>query len=287
MFSDKYSNKTPQLFQKDNIDKQLRIDLWNTIQKFYLNKVFAYKDSYHNVSDPYAPRMLRECFANSYITNLYENFFILPLNDIYDRPLYRLKEEIEKKYNILEWYRVYDLLEFISNKITDENFKKEVNLKLERNNSAYRFLNNEISPITNNLEIKEIEQAQKTNFESVNLHINKAIQLFSDKLYPDYENTIKESITAVETMCSIIVGQKTTLGDALKKLEDNGVTIHPSLKSSFSKLYGYTSDANGIRHSGDIGGNGSTFSEAKFMLISCSAFVNYLIENYIKTDSKY
>ena len=150
-----------------------------------------------------------------------------------------------------------------------------------------RLIEFNICPITNNEEMETIKLSSNTCYDIVNNHINKAIQLFSDKNNPDFENVIKESITAVEAMCSIIVGQKTTLGEALKKLEDNGVTIHPSLKSSFSKLYGYTSDANGIRHSGDIGGNGSTFSEAKFMLISCSAFVNYLIENYIKTDSKY
>lgn len=49
------------------------------------------------------------------------------------------------------------------------------------------------------------------------------------------------------------------------------------MKSAFEKLYGYTSDANGIRHAGNIGGNSSTFEEAKFMLVSCSAFINYLI----------
>ena len=49
------------------------------------------------------------------------------------------------------------------------------------------------------------------------------------------------------------------------------------MKEAFGKLYGYTSDANGIRHAGDIGGPSSTFEEAKFMLVSCSAFINYLI----------
>ena len=46
---------------------------------------------------------------------------------------------------------------------------------------------------------------------------------------------------------------------------------------AFNALYGYTSDANGIRHAGDIGGPASTFEEAKFMLVSCSAFINYLL----------
>lgn len=63
----------------------------------------------------------------------------------------------------------------------------------------------------------------------------------------------------------------------IKKLEDNGVEIHSGLKSAFNILYGYTSDANGIRHAGDIGGPASTFEEAKFMLVSCCAFVNYLM----------
>ena len=62
----------------------------------------------------------------------------------------------------------------------------------------------------------------------------------------------------------------------MKHLEDSGVKIHPALKGAFSKLYGYTSDASGVRHAGELGGKDSTFEEAKFMLVSCCAFVNYL-----------
>ncbi len=69
---------------------------------------------------------------------------------------------------------------------------------------------------------------------------------------------------------------KATLGDALKLLKDK---IHPAMKSAFEKLYGYTSDANGIRHSNGLERK-FTFEEAKYMLISCSAFVNYLKENF-------
>ena len=110
-------------------------------------------------------------------------------------------------------------------------------------------------------------------------HISKANKLLADREKPDYENSIKESISAVEAICEIITGTKgkeATLGNMLKKLEDNGVAIHKGLKSAFNILYGYTSDANGIRHAGDIGGPFSTFEEAKFMLVACCAFVNYL-----------
>ena len=72
-------------------------------------------------------------------------------------------------------------------------------------------------------------------------------------------------------------GKDATLGKMLKRLEDRGLVIHASLKGAFEKLYGYTSDSNGVRHAGDIGGPASTFEEAKFMLVSCCAFINYLI----------
>ena len=47
-------------------------------------------------------------------------------------------------------------------------------------------------------------------------------------------------------------------------------------KEPFHKLYNYSSDAKGIRHAGNLGGTDSTFAEARFMLVSCCAFINYL-----------
>ena len=52
--------------------------------------------------------------------------------------------------------------------------------------------------------------------------------------------------------------------------------IHGALKEAFMKLYGYAGDGKGIRHAGNLGGPDSTFAEAQFMLIACSAFLNYL-----------
>lgn len=91
---------------------------------------------------------------------------------------------------------------------------------------------------------------------------------------------MKESISAEEAICEKISGIKdhdSLLEKMLKKLEDKGIKIHSGLKSALDILYEYTSDANGVRHVDDIGGKSSTFEEAKFMLVSCCAFVNYLI----------
>ncbi len=160
---------------------------------------------------------------------------------------------------------------------------RELNNVLEQEYVGYRFIKGRLSPITNDIEKASIEEAGTSQYKAVNQHIDKALKLLSDRQKPDYENSIKESISAVESECEIITGlsgTNATLGNTLKRLEDSGVTIHPALKSAFEKIYGYASDKDGIRHGGKgielIGGKGSTFEEAKYMLVSCSAFVNYL-----------
>lgn len=157
---------------------------------------------------------------------------------------------------------------------------KYFNDLFEKEYVGYRFIGSIISPISDKIEVEAVSEALDNKFKSVYEHIFKANAFLSDKDKPDYENSIKESISAVEAICQEILkikGREATLGNMLKKFEANGIEIHKALKSAFNSLYGYTSDANGIRHAGDIGGSSSTFEEAKFMLVSCSAFINYLM----------
>ena len=194
----------------------------------------------------------------------------------------KLKEYV---FDDTKWYLIYDLIEHhvgFFNKTVQRNFCKEYNEILEDECSGYRFVNGQITPITNKEEIKTIEKATNTKYSAVNKHISKALVLFSDRTKHDYENTIKESISAVEALCCIITNdKKATLGDALKKMECKGIKLHKALQSAMSSLYGYTSDEGGIRH-GSIDFTGASSEDAKYMLISCSAFVNYLIEKWEK-----
>lgn len=64
---------------------------------------------------------------------------------------------------------------------------------------------------------------------------------------------------------------------ALKRLETNGLIINPILKQGFEKIYGWTNGEDGIRHALLEDRANADFNDAKFILVACSAFVNYLI----------
>lgn len=166
-------------------------------------------------------------------------------------------------------------------------YKEEINNLFEREFVGYRFIGGEITPISDDVEVGIICESLDIQFDGCKAHIKKAVHLLSDRNTPDYKNSIKESISAVEAICRIIAkNEKATLGEALSKLEQNGLKLHPSLKKALGALFGYTSDEGGIRHSEGMLESDVTFEEAKFMLVSCCAFVNYLIAEYGKIDEK-
>ena len=194
----------------------------------------------------------------------------------------QLKQYVLKFFR---WYEVYDFVEIHISYLGEDDRKeriKQYNNLLEQEKAGYRVVNGVIAPITNESEIKAIEQVANSDFLSVNQHIQKALNFYADIQTPDYENSVKESISAVEAMCCIINGMSganATLGKAIKKLKDNGIHIHSAMENAFLSLYGYTSDENGIRHGG-IDFPSVPAEDAKYMLVSCSGFVNYLIEKY-------
>ena len=153
----------------------------------------------------------------------------------------------------------------------------------EREYMGYRFVDGKIVAITDKNEIREIETACTNPFEGCRTHIQKAVGFLADRDKKDYKNSIKESISAVESICKIIAdNDKAELKEALKALKDKGLQLHGALEKAFLTLYGYASDEGGIRHGERLFESNVTFEEAKFMLVSCSAFVNYLIAEYGK-----
>lgn len=201
--------------------------------------------------------------------------------------------EIKKYFFECQWYEVYDFIEIfveISEVGFDtDNIINAFNSVLKQELSAYRFVGKKIVQITSQEEISAIEEALERSepLKPVYTHLNASLNLLADRKSPDYRNSIKESISAVEAMCRIITNNhKASLGEALKKVKDNGVILHPALEKSFTIMYGYASDASGIRHS-LLKESNLKFIDGKFMLVSCSAFVNFLIEKASEAGIKF
>ncbi len=144
-------------------------------------------------------------------------------------------------------------------------------------------LGGKFAPITNEAEMAEVEAAAANQEDAVRVHLNAAIGFLSDRKKPDYRNSIKESISAIESLMKILTGVKSaTLSEGLKRI-NSVVELHPALRQAFEKLYAYTSDEEGVRHA-IFDKSKVTHGDAKFILVSCSAFINYVFEKFAEKN---
>ena len=261
------------------MDAPLRNNLWDALTVFYWDRVRA------PVVGPYVRLLSANPEMNALLRLVWHLFFQRPLDTLQDHWADTHKQ-LREWFFECEWNEVYDFIEFVpkhyvaKDKPVNREFREYCNFVLERNLSAYRFVGGEIIGLTSDEEIAEIEEAldSTARLKGVNTHLRTALSRLSDRESPDYRNSIKESISAVESLCELISGEKkATLGQALKQIEKQA-ELHGALKGAFEKLYGYTSDADGIRHALGLLEEPNLRSEdAKFMLVACSAFVNYLL----------
>lgn len=263
----------PRNLQVESIDEALRNSLWNAVVQ-----CFDPIEAWDRVTE--------------YLARL---FYKIPVDDV---PASNTagRKWVRQKFFEAPWHEVYDTIEFLvqySDLIRDrpspyhhvhyldqrQAFLREINLILERELSGYRFINGVLAPITDQTEIQAIEEAgmlsSSGSLAGAATHIRTALQLLGRKPSPDYRNSIKESISAVEAVVNSVAGAD---GNGVAKAVDQlaqVVEIHPALRGAMKQLYGFTSDANGIRHAlleqSTVG-----FAEAKFMLVACSAFTSFV-----------
>lgn len=256
--------------QKELIDEDLRNGLWNCMLKHYLNRFET------------GVILTNEHSSGIFARNYWENYLKLPLDTL---PTYwsSLIAHLRPKIISGPWNEVYDIIEFLVTNFdipnSKDNFSQCFNDISTREFSAYRLVGDNVVELTSKEEIDEIEEVLQIPIDSVKTHIQNSLEKISDKQKPDYRNSIKESISAVESICKLITGNSsTTMGAALNEIESRGlIELHSDMKEAFQKLYHYTSDAGGIRHALMDETLETDFDDAKFMLVSCSAIVNYLI----------
>lgn len=214
---------------------------------------------------------------------IWDKFFKLPLN-IFAYSLKYKRKMISEKYISLNGIEIYDFIEFVVYCSKGLSFgpttEKEFNILFEEELVPYRFINSQLVPITNKEELAEIEKvninSNKLGLTGVSKHMKQALTHYSNRENPDYRNCIKECISAIEAICRVIVDDKSApLGKALSKLKKN-TNFNEALIRGFEKIYGFTNGDSGIRHALDSE-DGVREEDARYFLISSSAFINYLI----------
>lgn len=263
-FSKRMGLKQPtKLVQLDDIDDDLRNSLWNVLDR----QLFE----------------TSACNESEFTEVLWWHFFKKPVDT---RPIHstgfegisyqQVWSEVREYFFSARWNEVYDFIEFVLKCYPrNDSIRQRLGHALATENAGFRIIDSRFVPISDESEVDEVSRAARDAFAPVSSHIKAAIAHLTDRSHPDYRNSIKESISAVEAMAKIVTGEaKATLEDALKTLERRG-TLHPALKSAFSKMYGYTSDASGIRHA-LIDEDHLTQADARYFLVVCSAFINLL-----------
>lgn len=259
--------KIKEIIQKEDIDDDLQNDLWNIFIKYFKKRKANRRIVIHYIYQ---------------WDKIWTTFF---KNRIDESPkgYEAFKSYIKTWLTWAEWYEIYDFYEFITNNYSYSEGSKtklleEINQALKINLSAYRLIDWNIVEINSEEEIKSIEESLEINdiYNPVKTHIRRSLELLSDKKSPDYRNSIKESISAVESLACIITWNKNaTLWQALKEIKKNH-RLHWSLEEAFQKLYWYTSDEEWIRHK-LLEKNELEYEDAMFMLVTCSSFTNLLI----------
>jgi len=252
------------VIQTSGMTVDLRNTLWNVLDT-HLWRLEGFMNSFHGT-----PEIL------SLGASVWHNYFKEPLDSL---PKYgeEVVKIIRHYFFNAEWYEVYDFLEFTLNRY-NRNTKliNATNKVLARELSGFRYVDTVFVPVTDESEIESLKEAlSESPFEGARAHLQSALGHLARKENPDYRNSMKESISAVESLVRELTGNpKAKLGEALKLLEKDKL-LHPALKTSYSSLYGYTNDGDGIRHAMNDEPN-LTVAEAKFFLVSCASFINYL-----------
>lgn len=254
-----------EIIQLDSMNSDLRNSLWNALD-VSLWSSRGYLWTQHG--SPGIEPLSKE---------LWFNYFKQPIDSRPDRNN-KILEEIRNYFFGCEWFEVYDFLEFVIVYYDRSMPRLSVLMNgiLERELSAYRFVSGHLTDITDAQELAMLDsELRDSRFAGVAAHLQRGLELYANRENPDYRNSIKESISAVESMARILAeNPKATLGDALRAIEKRG-GLHPALKEGFLRLYGYTSDEGGIRHAMLDEPNLSS-ADARYFLLSCTSFVNYL-----------
>lgn len=217
-----------EVVQLDSMSEELRNSLWNALDvTIWSTKGFMFHA--HTMGSSLGD-------IEGFSQDLWFHYFKKPIDsrpghDSPGRGIPILKE-VRNYFFACRWNEVYDFLEFVVQFFSRSkpHLSDALNTILKRELAGYTIIGGIATDITGEQERAMLEEAlADTRFAPVTAHLERALQLLADRQNPDYRNSIKESISAVEAMARVVTETpKATLGEALKVLE-RSKRLHPAL----------------------------------------------------------
>ena len=267
----------PQPMRLEEISDALRREIWNAVRTLLLSyrKGFSVDSYYFHAN---GQKFIERAFGKFQKRSEDE------VSTIYGRVMNICK-------NVVTTHQFNLVLDFLEIMIDEQKGSREFGDRIkelfESHGAAYRL---EISafdcqfiPCASKEQGDAVQQAFETlregGMEGATTHLRDAAGHINAGQFAD---SISDSIHAVESAARVLDPKASkTLTPALNSLEKAGVLKHRALKEAFAKLYGYTSDEQGIRHAlldqnaADVG-----LEEALFMFGACASFAAYLTEKH-------
>ena len=231
--------------QKDSISEALRNGSWTIVYEL-LSKDIEYSLTGHQ-----APQWREN--ASQFIRRIWIDFFKLAADSISWNPEKDLTYLRGQFFNF-GWNRFYDFIEFfvlLEDRYNRVPLIKAFNKIFEGENSAYGFVNEKIIEKISLNEIQSIEATKDLCVMSFE-HIKNSSKLLFERENPDYRNSVKESISALEAFMRNLTKSDKPLGDILRQNDFEMIETHPCLKIAIkdfmTKIYGYSSDESAYYH---------------------------------------
>ena len=272
-FSQRYGYEPlPEPMRLEHISDDLRREIWNALREFL----------HHDAHMPYFSSTVKK-----FIERVLGKVLKTPEDEIptdYSRATDTFKSILfQEKFN-----RFLDFVQIVINdKAFSEVFADRIAKSFEGCSAAY-WLDTSSRPFRvcprssqeqGAATQQAIETLRESGMEGALTHLSQAAEHIKAQQFAD---SIADSIHAVESVARRIDPRASkTLDPALDSLKGTGVLKHMAFIEAFKKLYGYTSDEQGIRHalldkdSPDVG-----LDEAVFMFGACASFAAYLVNKH-------
>ena len=271
-FSQQYGYEdVPVPLKLEELPTEARTHIWNL---FYIGLDKS------SVSDLIGDRWVGDPWTQVF-QGVHISLDALPLDDL-DLNFQNFCARLRRRIETQPFNKVFDLLEFVvRHRQCPSQFVKAIGGVFEHCRLAYTLdlgppptIIPAVSAEEGAAVVESLQGLQQAGLDGSASHLRNASSCINKG---DWAGSVRESIHAVESVAGRLDpdGDR-TLGSALNVIERRGA-LHPALKNAFVKLYGYSSDEQGIRHAlfdrpeATVGKD-----EAVFMLGACASFASYL-----------